>query len=207
MTILATPVIARPRFGWTRTIGLHLAPGALTFAAALLLAPLMRRLHLPLGFALTLAFALVLTPIELGLLLRAGRRATGRWSLRSVPAVLAYPRRLGRWWLLVPVLFTVALSVAVAWSPAAAVVGGWFDGVLPAWSLPSYDDTLGFAKPVLVATMLVTLVVDGVVNPVVEELYFRGYLLPRLPVAGWAGAQVRRPCSPCSTTGSRTTGR
>jgi Type II CAAX prenyl endopeptidase Rce1-like len=43
---------------------------------------------------------------------------------------------------------------------------------------------------VLVATMLVTLLVDGVVNPTVEELYFRGYLLPRLPVAGWRAIPV-----------------
>jgi len=26
------------------------------------------------------------------------------------------------------------------------------------------------------------------VSPVVEELYFRGYLLPRLPVTGWGAA-------------------
>ena len=37
---------------------------------------------------------------------------------------------------------------------------------------------------VLVSTLLATLAVDGFINPTVEELYFRGYLLPRLPVAG-----------------------
>jgi uncharacterized protein len=34
---------------------------------------------------------------------------------------------------------------------------------------------------------LVTLVLNGIAGPVVEELYFRGYLLPRIPVARlWA---------------------
>ena len=38
---------------------------------------------------------------------------------------------------------------------------------------------------VLVPTLLATLAIDGVINPTIEELYFRGYLLPRLPAAGW----------------------
>ena len=55
----------------------------------------------------------------------------------------------------------------------------------PHWLLPSYNSTAGFSKVVLVPTLLATLAIDGVINPTVEELYFRGYLLPRLPVAGW----------------------
>jgi len=32
-----------------------------------------------------------------------------------------------------------------------------------------------------------------VINPTVEELYFRGYLLPRLPVAGWRAIPLSAP--------------
>lgn len=174
------------RLTWHRALVLHLAPAAVTFAAALALAPVLGRLGLPRGFSLTVAFALLLTPIELGLLLRAARRATGRWSLRALPAVLAYRRPLGRWWLLVPVLFAVALGIAVVFGPVADRTGGWLTGTYPSWLLPGYDvTTAGFPTSVLVVTLLVTLVIDGVVNPTVEELYFRGYLLPRLPVVGW----------------------
>lgn len=38
--------------------------------------------------------------------------------------------------------------------------------------------------------MLATLAIGGVVSPVVEELYFRGYLLPRLPVTGWGAVPL-----------------
>ena len=55
----------------------------------------------------------------------------------------------------------------------------------PHWLLPSYNSTAGFSKVLLIPTLLATLAIDGVINPTVEELYFRGYLLPRLPVAGW----------------------
>ena len=173
------------RLGWRQTLVLNLGPAAITFAAALALAPLMGRLGLPRDFSITVAFALVLTPIELGLLLRAAHRATGRWSLRALPAVLAYRRPLGRRILLVPVLFGLALVVAAAYTPIGNAIGGGLAGIYPHWLLPSYNATAGFPKAVLVATLLATLAIDGVINPAVEELYFRGYLLPRLPVTGW----------------------
>jgi membrane protease YdiL (CAAX protease family) len=175
------------RLPWHTTIALHLAPAAVTFAGALMLAPLVARLGLPRTFSLTVAFALLLTPIELGLLLRAAHRATGRWSLRALPAVLAYRRPLRRWTLLVPVLFGVALLIAMLLAPLGNTLGGALRGIYPSWLLPGYDvTTAGFATPVLVATLLVTLLVDGIINPTVEELYFRAYLLPRLPLTGWA---------------------
>lgn len=177
---------ARQRFTWPRTTVAHLAPAAVTFGGALALAPVMPSLGLPHSFALTVSFALLLIPIELGLLLRAARRETGRGSLREVPAVLAYRRPLGRWWLLVPVLFVLALAVVVGWAPVGDGLADLLRGRYPGWLLPDHDvTTAGFSKAVLVTTLLITLLIDGIVNPTVEECYFRGYLLPRLPVAGW----------------------
>jgi len=178
------------RLGWRPALALHLGPAAVTFAAALALAPLLAWLGLRRDFSLTIAFAFVLTPIELGLLLRAAHRVTGRWSLRALPAVLAYRRPVGRWWLLVPALFGIAVIIAVALTPVGNTAGGWLSGVYPHWMLPSYNSTAGFSSWVLVPTLLATLVIGGVVSPVVEELYFRGYLLPRLPVAGWGAVPL-----------------
>ena len=179
------------RFRWPAAILLHLAPAAITFAGALAVEPLVVRLGVPAGFSLSLAFVLLLSPIEFGFLLAAAHRATGRWSPRALPEVLAYRRPLRRWALLVPPLFGVALLILVALQPLSDTLAGWCSGLYPHWLLPSYDSTTGFSTPVLVATLLVSLVVDGITNPIVEELYFRAYLLPRLPVSGW----VAVPCS------------
>ena len=175
---------------WPQALLMNLGPAAVAFAAALALAPLMAHLGLPRFFSFTVAEALVLAPIELGLLLRAAHRTTGRWSLRALPAVLAYRRPLGRRILLVPVLFGLALAIAAAYTPVRNAIGGGLAGIYPHWLLPSHDATAGFPKAVLVATLLATLAIDGVINPAVEELYFRGYLLPRLPVAGWRAIPI-----------------
>jgi hypothetical protein len=172
--------------GWRQTLLMNLGPAAVAFAAVLALAPLMARLGLPRFFSFTVAEALVLTPIELGLLLRAAHRATGRWSLRALPAVIAYRQPFTRRViLLIPVLFLLALAVAAAWIPVGNALGDGLTGIYPHWLIASNSTPAGFSQLVLVSTLLATLAVDGVINPTVEELYFRGYLLPRLPVAGW----------------------
>ena len=177
--------------GWRQTLLMNLGPAAIAFAAVLALAPLMAHLGLPSFFSFTVAEAMVLTPIELGLLLRAAHRATGRWSLRALPSVLAYRRPLTRRViLLVPVLFGLALAVALAYIPVGNALGGGLTGIYPHWLIAAKNAPAGFSKAVLVLTLLATLAVDGVINPTVEELYFRGYLLPRLPVAGWRAIPV-----------------
>ena len=80
--------------GWHQTLLMNLGPAAIAFAAGLALAPLLARLGLPRFFSFAVAEALVLTPIELRLLLRAAHRATGRWSLRALPAPSRYPNSL-----------------------------------------------------------------------------------------------------------------
>jgi hypothetical protein len=170
---------------------MNFGPAAIAFSAVLALAPLMARLGLPRFFSFTIAEALVLTPVELGLLLRAAHRATGRWSLRALPAVIAYRRPISRRMiLLVPLLIGGALAIAFAYSPVSNALGGGLAGIYPHWLIASNDAPAGFSKVVLVSTLLATLAIDGVINPTVEEMYFRGYLLPRLPVAGWGAVPV-----------------
>ncbi|HEU4966511.1 MAG TPA: CPBP family intramembrane glutamic endopeptidase [Candidatus Saccharimonadales bacterium] len=179
-----------PRFGWRRTLAMHLLPGVVAFLAMLAAAPLLGYWHLPLTFSMPVVFGLVVTPLELGILLYAAHKATGMWSLRALPAVLAFRQPIRRWWFAVPALFVVAVAVLLAWTPAKEALATALHGILPYWMLPSYDETAGFAKPALIAVSLVTLLIDGIINPAVEELYFRGYLLPRLPIRGWVMVPV-----------------
>lgn len=161
---------------WPAALALHMLPAAATFAAALAFGPLVRAWHLPPQFALTLAFALVLTPIELGLLLRAAG-----WSWRRLPGILAFRRKLPlRLYLtILPCVTAMAVGLVVLLAPLEQRI---LDVFPPAWRLPA--DSTEFPVATMVATLLVTLAVDGLVNPAVEELYFRAYLLPRLPVRG-----------------------
>jgi hypothetical protein len=61
-----------------------------------------------------------------------------------------------------------------------------FMGFLPGWfdysNLSAYR---GLAPGILAATVVARLTADVVVVPIAEELYFRGYLLNRIPGPSW----------------------
>jgi len=133
--------------GWHQTLLMNLGPAAIAFAAVLALAPLLARHGLPRFFSFAVAEALVLTPIELRLLLRAAHRATGRWSLRALPSVLAYRRPLTRRMiLLIPVLFGLALAIYAAYTPVGNALGGGLAGIYPHWLIAGNNAPAGFSK-------------------------------------------------------------
>jgi len=175
-----------PQYGLVKLLVLHLVPGALATLAYLALIPLTNRLHWPAMSALLLSAAIALVPIELGHLLQQGKKRSGRWSLEGI---VLFPRRERGWlvWLLPVGLFVLAvvgyeLTVPLdrVWRQAAF---SW----LPSWYLfTDLEQYAQYSRPVLVGAFSARLLLDGFLFPTVEELYFRGYLLPRMARFGWA---------------------
>ena len=84
--------------------------------------------------------------------------------------------------LLLVLAFAVLFTIAPLTDFLAARVFSW----LPSYLLPDVEHL--YPQPARTAMLLVLvtgLVVDGIINPVVEELYFRGHLLPRISHLGW----------------------
>ena len=90
------------------------------------------------------------------------------------------------WWqyLLIFLPFLVyALGLAMLLSPVSSGLITQVFWWLPASLLPS-----AAAATMTTATLitgLLNLLIDGITVPFVEELYYRGYLLPRLSRLGW----------------------
>jgi CAAX protease family protein len=170
--------------GVVRSILLHLLPGVAILAVYVALQPVAALLGLPALFALLAAVLLAGLPIQLGHLLVLGRRRNGRWSLDGV-VLLRAPLR-ARWYaLLVPLLLVWSFLWYGLLTPVADFVGRAAFGWLPAWFFR--DDYSQVSRPLLLLMLAFLLVLNGVIAPVVEELYFRGYLLPRLSRFGpWA---------------------
>jgi hypothetical protein len=83
------------------------------------------------------------------------------------------------------------LSFAWHWRPSAFACDRYWQHALfsrlPAWfDYSAVGQYARFSRPVLIAVSSARLVLDGFLFPVVEELYFRGYLLPRMARLGWA---------------------
>lgn len=167
-------------------VALHLVPGALVAGAFVVFAPIAANAGFPPIAALLAAIALVLVPFELGVVVWAGRGQGG-----GLAAALSYRRPIGlRTWLwLVPALIGAAfLGFGLHTAIEPGLIASLF-GWIPDWFIRPIDpDRVGdYSAGAWYLTLGAFFVLNGLVGPIVEELYFRGYLLPRMQGLGrWA---------------------
>ena len=169
-----------------QTLLLHLLPGALITVAFVFLGPWLKQNHLPPMMAILIPIVLILIPFELGLLYYLGYRRNGRLSLEGIVLNRA-PLPIKDYFLFAPALlfWSVFLFMTLAGLDQAILTGlfGW----LPDWFQINRFNPADYSQPALTLTFVLLLVLNGFVGPVVEELYFRGYLLPRIEyLKGWA---------------------
>jgi membrane protease YdiL (CAAX protease family) len=167
-----------------RSVALHLLPGILIGTVFFLLAPIVQRRGLPPVWAHGLADLVVLVPFVFGLLYYEGYKRNGRLSLAGV---VLY-REPMPWWqylIFVPLLLATAALI-----PLLAPVSKALFQELFSWWPAMYNlspDLSVYSRSTLIATLLFQFLTIAMIIPITEEIYFRGYLLPRLSRFGlWA---------------------
>jgi len=159
-----------------QSVILHLFPGILVGGFYFLARQPVARLGYPSVFAQLLAFALVLVPLELGFLFVHGKKKLGRFRLRGI---LGYCNSIPWWQYVVwPILiFVMVGAIFTIFKP----VDVFLQTRLFFW-LPDFNPGLDgqYSRPVLIVTYTLFLIFNVFLAPIVEELYFRGYLLPRM---------------------------
>lgn len=174
------------RLSFSALLALHLIPGALMTAGFVALAPIIQAVGYPPIAALLVAIVLVLVPFELGVLWWAARGQHVR--VRDlVPYRQPLPARDWLW--LVPALVLLAFvgfGVHMAIEPQLIErLFGW----LPEWFVRPIDadSVRDYSATAWVVTLAAYFAINGLLGPIVEEVYFRGYLLPRMEHLGrWA---------------------
>jgi membrane protease YdiL (CAAX protease family) len=170
-----------------RTLVLHLLPGVLLLVFFVAVAPLVRGIGFPPVMAVYLAILFVIVPFELGYLIYQARK--NGTSLGNI-VLYRQPVPKGQLVLIVVLLFVGSSVLGALLLPVDFIV----KENLFSWVPKGYDVTYGFYGDVArfsTANMLIMwvfgLIVNVIAGPVVEEMYFRGYLLPRISRLGaWA---------------------
>lgn len=171
------------------SIALHLIPGALIVAVYMLMAePLVMSIGYPVFLGWAIALFVVLMPLQAGLLW-LGRKRNGRFSLRGVLHYRDKPISRGKITAIIAGLIVWMTVVSLALTPLDNLIFEWLFTWIPfegaGGSATAYLD--GYTRTFVLVTLLICAPFTGWTLPYIEELYFRGFLLPRLPQLGkWA---------------------
>lgn len=177
-----------------QSILLHLLPGVIIFVSILIFSqPYFSRvlgidakLSPVLGYLLGLFFGLL--PVQLGILLIAGRYETQKYTIKKI---IEYTQksRLKEYFLFVPALILYFLVLFVFIAP---IIQPYLIKTFFSWWPEKYNFQLLLQNPSTLAgykginvLIFAYVILSCIFGPFVEELYFRGYLLPRME--GYAG--------------------
>ncbi len=180
--------------GPAQSILLHLLPGLIIFSSIVFFShPYFSRilgvdgrLSPVVGYLLGLLLGLL--PVQLGIMLIAGKTETGKYSIRKIIG-FTEKSRIKDYFLFVPLLIFYFLMLFVVIAPYIQpfLVQTFFN-----WWPEKYNFQLLLQNPSMVSgfdgikvLIIVYFLLSCITGPFVEELYFRGYLLPRMD--GYAG--------------------
>ncbi len=175
------------RHTWMQTLVYHLAPGITITFAFIVLARLTTPLGWPPSIALLLVWLIIGIPVLVGILFYQSRQHNNSRSLNNI---LLYRQPLP-WhqyvWLVAVLLVWSALASTLLFPLGETVRLNLF-GAWPEWlNLSSLaQDPTQYSRSILWTIVALSAVLNIAV-PIVEELYFRSFLLPRLPASQrWA---------------------
>lgn len=165
-----------------KSILLHLIPGLLSVIFYSLTAPIAVAYGFPSMFAFILAIICTSLPFELGYLLYQGEQINGEMSLKGL-FDLENKLSLDEYLLLVPaIVIWGAVCLGFIGLVIDPIIINKLFSFLPEWfnvndiiyNAPKYPNST------LIVTFILAFIVMGIIAPIIEELYFRGYLLPRI---------------------------
>jgi hypothetical protein len=164
----------------SKAILFHLYPGVIMTVCFLLLSPLLVKLGLPPLFTL-LALILVLVIPMLFVHLNNIKRAEFKNAITNVNG---FQQKLPFGKLVLYVLL-LALLAFIIWG-ATAPLSNYIKTNLFHWIPASYsfESLKGYSRSIIITTLVMNLLLNGIAAPVAEEFYFRGYLLPRMQTWG-----------------------
>lgn len=161
-----------------RSLALHILPGVFILTLFVASAPFVMRAGFPPMLAITIGASVGLA-FQVWHLVYEGKKRNGTWSLEGV-VLYRKPMPLWQYFALVPLFIILAFIIDGVTGPIKTVLLSYLPW-LPQWfEMRDQSMLLGYSRSALLITFGVQLLINGIAAPIVEELYFRGYLMPRL---------------------------
>lgn len=179
------------RHSWTMTAWLHIAPGIPIAIAYFALGWWMRETP---GWIAIYTLTIVAVAVELPLLIWLTRfliaRERRRGDIPPEAKAIPYRRKQPAWmWALATLLILFAAVLNMAGTPALTAPFAGLQGLAPDWAVLGFDPqvfarAIGASPPFFWFMWIASFPALMLAGGIAQEIYFRGYLLPRMPRAG-----------------------
>jgi uncharacterized protein len=181
------PAVDPPQHTLVHSVLLHLLPGVLIVLFAIIVGPVIIGAGLPLLLVPSLWVLCVLIPFELGYLLFQGKKRNGKLSLHGIVRYRE-PMPVKAYLLLIPPLIVWGVLAFLIMQPTEPYLIKTLFFWMPSWFLSLFATGNAGGHPQTLLLLIVVLnLLTNLAASFVEELYFRGYLLPRMAyLRGWA---------------------
>ena len=164
----------------TSAIVYHLYPGVLITLFFILVTPYFINNGLPPQLSMLVAIIMVVVPIIYFHLYKAKQKE----ELDRIKDLFSHTQKLANRKIILYTLGLIVFAFLVygLMQPLNEVISDKFLFWLPDWY--QVRDFTGYSRNIILLTLVLNLVLNGILAPVAEELYFRGYLLPRMETWG-----------------------
>lgn len=178
------------------SIGLHLFPGILATALYIPLARFFWNNNIPTIFALYSSMILILIPFEYGILIylsKKNNRVVLNFKERIIIPSIVENRAKNK-----PKTIIIFSLIALFWTVfilgfidkqlgiSVWIYENWFNWLPEYYTIASvYTNPENYSKGILALILVATLIFGAIIGPYVEELYFRGFLMPRIVKNKW----------------------
>jgi membrane protease YdiL (CAAX protease family) len=124
----------------------------------------------------------ILMPFELYIILRASKREYGKYNLKSA---LTYNDKMTTLKMLrkaiIPFCIAITIAILIGKSETKFLVSTVFQFVPDYFKLEDFvNQAAHYSSTIILITCIFYVVANVFILPIVEELYFRGYLMPRI---------------------------
>ncbi len=165
------------KLGWS--ILYHLFPGGCILLFYWIISPWLLKQGFPSSFAVLVGFLLVGIPLQVFILFREGYSVNGKISLTHI---IFYTKKIPIWkhGLFILIFIVYAIIITSILSPINSYLLENCFSWLPEWFRNNTELLKPNSSPIIITYYVALFVIDGLLNPIIEEIYFRGFLMPRI---------------------------
>ncbi|MGG5329414.1 CPBP family intramembrane glutamic endopeptidase [Enterococcus sp. AZ163] len=175
------------KYSTLKLLVLHLVPGVMITFMYAILVPYVLSEGFPNDFAMSITDIMGVMLLEIGYLLYITKKETRTYNIKTQLFYLE-KTRVKEYFIFLLIVSVWALDISMLLGPIEELIKNSFFSFVPTEYIMGSYHVYDFSKDKVMMTAVIGIIANGIIAPISEELYFRGYLLPHIQLTDFKSA-------------------